>query len=294
MKQKKSFLAKISVITVTILMGALSANCYSVKNLLDKYQKFPDAEVTEVKDFHNHLDTLKGVEDNEWKDIKSMKAVTCKLNESQTKTLYNDIGKIKKYELLTTLSSNSSVDTDSLKGFAKLFASMFDFSYSIDIYSKETSKDYIKDPLLVIDFLDVTALIYLKGKITPDALNDGIDISQNTTVGSEEAEIGPFSLTQSYKDSDISTLLRPDRECIIIFDDKVMLELHSEKEAHEYFDKTGLGFSRQETIIGVDSVKEHYPFLNASKVVVFRNIRELVTYGAPTETNNEDKEVKPE
>lgn len=290
MKQKIHILSKISIIAAVILTNAFSANCYSVKNLLDKYKKFPDAEITEVKDFQKHLDTTPDMEDKDaLKDIKSMKAVTCKLNEMQRKALYNDIGKIKKYELMTSLSSNNSEDTDSLKGFAKLFASMFDFSFSVDIFSETQSMDCFKNPLLVIDFLDVTALIYLNGKVTPDALGDGINISQTNSVDSEGTEIMPFSLTRT-TDLDISSALRPDTESVIIFDDKIMLELHSVNDAYEYFEKTGLGISEVETIIGKEAVKERYPFLDVPKVVVFKNIRELVTYGEPNDKNNEGEE----
>lgn len=173
------------ILIVALILPCIFAQAITVNDLLKKYKNFSEAGYMEVdkNQLRNQIDSVSSEAEKEaLRSINKMKMLLLSLDDEQTEILTSDLNSLKNYNLTMSFSSsNEQEQPDNFLQSAINFC--MDLSITTDIYSKDTSSDqYLLNPILVIKVWNMTALVYLDGKLKPDNAKEMVKVSFNSNT----------------------------------------------------------------------------------------------------------------
>lgn len=173
------------ILILALILPCIFAQALTVNDLIKKYKNFPEASYMEAdkKQLRNQIDSVSSEAEKETlHSLNKMKILLMGLDDEQTETLTSDLNSLKNYSLTMSFSSsNEQKEPENLLQSA--INSCMDLSMTTDIYSKDSSSDqYLLNPILVIKVWEMTALIYLDGKLKPDNAKELVKASFNSNT----------------------------------------------------------------------------------------------------------------
>lgn len=195
------------LLIITLLVPCLLSQAITVNDLFNKYKNYPNAQYQKhnSRELKAHIDSVSSAEEKEvLRTAKEMMMVMLLLEDDDLKELTSELNAVKGYSLAMSFCENDNNDaspklSDNLIGKEILTIeegtgsivkgtivgpaqSDNEQSLSVEIYSKETTKDVLSKPVLLIRMFELTSLIYIDGDIKPNDAKKMLKIKTNTSL----------------------------------------------------------------------------------------------------------------
>lgn len=196
---------------MALLLPALLSQAMTVNDLFKKYMNYPDAQykVLNEKELKAQIDSVKSEEEKEiLRRAKKVEIVMVFLDGEAQKNLIAELNSLKGYSLAMSFSLNDNepqqanpipfredligkeivtieAETGRIVKGTIVGPSQPDDnqeSLSLEIYSKDSSRDVLSKPVFLMRALEITGLIYLDGEMKPSDAEKTIKISTSTST----------------------------------------------------------------------------------------------------------------
>lgn len=192
---------------IALLVPALLSQALTVNDLFKKYKNYPEAQYRKLnsKELKAQIDSVSSEDEKEvLRTAKEMMMLMVSLEEEDLKQLTAELNTLKGYNMAMSFSENDNNDappafSDDLigkeivtieEGTGRIVKGTIvgqaqpdnEPSFSVEIYSKETSRDVLSKPVLLIRMCELTGLIYIDGEIKPNDAEKMIKISTGTST----------------------------------------------------------------------------------------------------------------
>lgn len=192
---------------IALLVPALLSQALTVNDLFKKYKNYPEAQYRKLnsKELKAQIDSVSSEDEKEvLRTAKEMMMLMVILEEEDLKQLTAELNTLKGYNMAMSFSENDNNDappafSDDLigkeivtieEGTGRIVKGTIvgqaqpdnEPSFSVEIYSKETSRDVLSKPVLLIRMSELTGLIYIDGEIKPNDAEKMIKISTGTST----------------------------------------------------------------------------------------------------------------
>lgn len=195
------------ILIIALIVPCLLSQAITVDALFKKYKHYPEAQHRKVNstELKAQIDSVSSEEEKEvLRTAKEMLMLMVPLEKEDLKQLIAELNTLKGYNLAMSFSDNDNNDTspsfsDDLigkeietieEGTGRIVKGTIiglaqpdnEQSFSVEIYSKETSKDVVSKPVFLIRMFGLTGLIYIDGEIKPNDTKKIIEIKTNTSL----------------------------------------------------------------------------------------------------------------
>lgn len=195
------------ILIIALIVPCLLSQAITVDALFKKYKHYPEAQYRKVNstELKAQIDSVSSEEEKEvLRTAKEMLMLMVPLEKEDLKQLIAELNTLKGYNLAMSFSDNDNNDTspsfsDDLigkeietieEGTGRIVKGTIiglaqpdnEQSFSVEIYSKETSKDVVSKPVFLIRMFGLTGLIYIDGEIKPNDTKKIIEIKTNTSL----------------------------------------------------------------------------------------------------------------
>lgn len=184
------------IFILVLLLPALMLQASDVNGLFNKYKKFPGAQYVKKnkKELRALIDNDSSQEEKEMlRTAKEMRMLLFFPEEDEIEKLTEDLNALKGFNLALSFTHsdkeediNITVDgnpaTKSVKDSMKFIVDDIDPSMVVEIYGNDISNDVISKPLYFIRISEMTALVYIDGKMNVSDADKMISFSTNTEV----------------------------------------------------------------------------------------------------------------
>ena len=194
------------ILIIALIVPCLLSQAITVDALFKKYKHYPEAQYRKFnsKELKAQIDSVSSEEEKEvLRTAKEMLMLMVPLEKEDLKQLIAELNTLKGYNLAMSFSDNDNNDTapsfsDDLigkeietieEGTGRIVKGTIigpaqpdnEQSFSVEIYSKETSKDVVSKPVFLIRMFGLTGLIYIDGEIKPNDAKKMIEINTSTS-----------------------------------------------------------------------------------------------------------------
>lgn len=194
---------------MALLVPALLSQAMTVNELFKKYMNYPDAQykVLNEKELKAQIDSVSSEEEKEILRIaKKVEIVMVLLDGEAQKNLTAELNSLKGYGLAMSFHENGNKTQQAIPFREDLIGKEIvtieaetgrivkgtivgpsqpeenQESISVEIYSKDSSRDVLLKPVFLMRVFEMTGLIYLDGEMKPSDAEKTIKISTSTST----------------------------------------------------------------------------------------------------------------
>lgn len=244
------------IFTVLTMLTAICTHAITVNELFAKYGNLSDSQHVIVKgqELKSLIDSCETEQEKEiFKKIKKIELAAFGFDDEVYEKLADDIRDLKSYELATSVTHNNNTDdNDSVmsKSMFKTFVNnIMNPSVKINIYSKKSNDDNLKDPLYVVNYFGCIFIVYFEGTLKPEEPDAIMDFSYD------------------YHTEDSVTSSSSFENIAIAFDGKINETLTSIEDAENYMTRNNLHPNIHHIYTDKDKISKEFPGVDADMLI---------------------------